>query len=142
MVLDIKKRALTVPRQACGAAFFDFAQLCGEALGPGDYLAIADAFDSIVIANVPLLVPDRRDEAKRFNTAIDTFYEAKVQVVISAAAAPAALYPDGDGSFEFQRTVSRLMEMQSADYVSARRPTNHHRSAPRPAMLAAPDVSR
>ncbi|MGB8842986.1 MAG: cell division protein ZapE [Aliidongia sp.] len=142
MVLDIKKRALTVPRQACGAAFFDFVQLCGAALGPGDYLAIADAFDSIVIANVPLLVPDRRDEAKRFNTAIDTFYEAKVHIVISAAAAPAALYPDGDGSFEFQRTVSRLMEMQSAEYVSARRPANHHRSAPQPALLAAPDVSR
>ncbi|MEA2755089.1 MAG: cell division protein ZapE [Aliidongia sp.] len=142
MVLDIRKRALTVPRQACGAAFFDFAQLCGEPLGPGDYLAIADTFDSIVIANVPLLVPDRRDEAKRFNTAIDTFYEAKVHVVISAAAAPAALYPEGDGSFEFQRTVSRLMEMQSAEYVSARRPADHHRSAPHPAALAAPDVSR
>jgi cell division protein ZapE len=142
LVLDVKKRALTVPRQACGAAFFEFAQLCGEALGPGDYLAIADAFDSIVIANVPLLVPDRRDEAKRFNTAIDTFYEAKVQLVLSAAATPAALYPEGDGSFEFQRTVSRLMEMQSAEYVSARRPTERHRSAPRPAMLAAPDISR
>jgi cell division protein ZapE len=141
MVIEVKKRAVTVPRQACGAAFFDFSELCGQPLGPGDYLAIADAFDSVVIANIPLLGPELRNEAKRFNTAIDTFYEAKVHVVLSAAAEPGALYPEGDGSFEFQRTVSRLMEMQSIDYLSTRRNGNHHRRDPGEA-LAASVISR
>jgi cell division protein ZapE len=121
MVLEIKKRQVKVPRQACGAAFFTFQDLCGQALGAVDYLAIAEAFDSIVLADIPLLTPDLRNEAKRFNTLIDTLYEAKVHLVISAAAPPQALYPAGDGSFEFERTVSRLMEMQSSDYLSHRR---------------------
>jgi cell division protein ZapE len=124
LVIEVKKRALTVPRQACGSAFFDFAELCGQPLGAGDYLAIAERFDSVVLANVPILTQARYDEAKRFNTLIDTFYEAKVLLVISAAAEPEVLYPEGDGSFEFQRTVSRLREMQSLDYISVRRNTN------------------
>ena len=142
MVLEIKKRAVKVPRQACGAAFFTFDDLCGQPLGAVDYLAIAEAFDSIVLAGIPLLTPDLRNEAKRFNTLIDTFYEAKVHVVISAAAPPQALYPAGDGSFEFERTVSRLMEMQSADYLSTRRhPGRPGCGTGGEAALAAPDVS-
>ena len=115
MVIEGKKRPEKVPRQACGVAYFTFMELCGQPLGAGDYLAIAAAFESVVLADIPLLTPDLRNEARRFNTLIDTFYEAKVHVVISAAAAPEALYPEGDGSFEFQRTVSRLMEMQSIE---------------------------
>jgi len=117
--------------------------LCGQPLGAGDYLAIAEAFDSVVIANVPLLTPELRNEARRFNILIDTFYEAKVHIVISAAAAPEALYPEGDGSFEFQRTVSRLMEMQSVEYISVRRNPNRPPCEPGwEAALAAPNVSR
>jgi cell division protein ZapE len=142
MVIEVKKRQVKVPRQACGAAFFQFDELCGQPLGAGDYLALAEAFESIVIAGVPLLTPALYNEAKRFNTLIDTLYEAKVHVVISAAAAPDALYPDGDGSFEFQRTVSRLMEMQSTDYLAVRRNGAFGGSASREAALAGHDVSR
>ena len=70
-----------------------------------------------MLDDVPLMGPQKRNEAKRFVTLIDTLYEAKVRLVASAAAEPAALYPSGDGSFEFQRTVSRLEEMRSADYL-------------------------
>jgi cell division protein ZapE len=142
MAIEVKKRVLNVPRQACGSAFFDFAELCGRPLGAGDYLAIADAFESVMLANVPVLTPERRDEAKRFNTLVDTLYEAKVQLVISAAVAPTALYPEGDGSFEFQRTVSRLMEMQSTEYLSTRRDADRRGRSGREAALAAPEFSR
>ncbi len=119
--LEVRQRRLRVARQATGTAFFEFRELCTAALGPADYLAIAARFETIVLANVPLLGPERADEARRFNTMIDTFYEAHVHLVISAAAAPEFLYTDGEGAFEFQRTVSRLMEMQSIDYLSTRR---------------------
>jgi len=143
MVIEVKKRSVKVPRQACGVAFFTFMELCGQPLGAGDYLAIAAAFESVVLADIPLLTPELRNEARRFNTLIDTFYEAKVHVVISAAAAPEALYPEGDGSFEFQRTVSRLMEMQSIEYISVRRNPDHHHCEPgREPALAAPEFSR
>ena len=143
MVIEVKKREVHVPRQACGVAFFTFAELCDQPLGAGDYLAIADAFESVVIANIPLLGREQRNAAIRFNTLIDTFYEAKVHVVISAAAAPEALYPEGDGSFEFQRTVSRLMEMQSIEYISTRRNGGCHSAGkPGEAALAGPGVSR
>ncbi len=121
MTFEVKKRPLLVPRQALRVAWFSFADLCGQPLGPADYLAIAARFDSVIVADIPMLGPERRDEAKRFNTMIDAFYEAKVHFIASAAAAPSDLYPEGVGAFEFQRTVSRLMEMQSVDYVANRR---------------------
>jgi cell division protein ZapE len=138
--LEIKKRRLHVPKQACGTAWFSFADLCGKPLGPADYLAIAEVFENVVIADVPLLDPSRRDEAKRFNTLIDALYEGRVHVVISAAAPPEALYPEGDGAFEFARTVSRLMEMQSLDYLSHRRVSAECPVRPAPALLAASRV--
>jgi cell division protein ZapE len=119
--LEVKKRRLTVPRQALGTAFFDFAELCGRPLGAADYLAIADRFETVVLAGVPLLGPEQRNEARRFNTLIDVLYEARVHLVMSAAAPPDRLYTEGDGAFEFQRTVSRLIEMQSIEYLSGRR---------------------
>ena len=145
-VIEVKKRQVRVPRQAMGVAWFDFTDLCGQPLGPADYLAIAERFESIVIANVPKLGPDNRDQAKRFNTLVDTLYEAKVHVVISAAAPAAELYTEGDGAFEFQRTVSRLMEMQSIDYISSRRSASRAsqdtRDAQHSELLAGPGVSR
>ena len=146
MVLEVKKREVKVPRQAMGVAWFDFADLCGKPLGPGDYLAIAEHFETVVIANVPQLGPENRDQAKRFNTLVDALYEAKVHVVISAAAPPGELYTQGDGAFEFERTVSRLMEMQSIDYISNRRSPAASRAGSRDAepseLLAGPGVSR
>jgi cell division protein ZapE len=143
MVIEVKKRPVKIPRQAIGVAWFDFEDLCEQPLGAGDYLAIADLFENIIIANVPVFVPEMRNEAKRFNVLIDTLYEAKVHVVISAAGPPEALYPEGDGSFEFQRTISRLMEMQSRDYLSHHRPAKGIKDeSARPAALAAPSISR
>ncbi len=117
MKLDVMQgRSLTVPEAAKGVARFDFADLCEKPLGTADYLAIAEAFHTVILSNIPQMSRDRRNEAKRFVTLIDTLYEAKVKLVASAACSPGELYPDGDGSFEFQRTVSRLIEMESHDY--------------------------
>ena len=72
----------------------------------------------MIIVGIPILTPERRNEAARFKTLIDALYEHKVKLLATADAEPAALYPAGDGAFEFERTVSRLMEMQSADYLA------------------------
>jgi cell division protein ZapE len=111
-------REWTVPRAADGVAWFDFEELCGGNFGPADYLALATHYHSLILSNIPQLSPARRDAAKRFVTLIDALYEHKVTLVCSAAAPPAQLYPTGDGAFEFHRTVSRLMEMQSSDYLA------------------------
>ncbi|MFN3233189.1 MAG: cell division protein ZapE [Alphaproteobacteria bacterium] len=117
MTIDVMQgRKLNVPEAAKGVARFTFDELCGKALGTADYLALTEHFHTLVLANIPLLNRDRRNEAKRFVTLIDTLYEAKAKLVCSAAGTPDELYPDGDGSFEFQRTVSRLIEMESHDY--------------------------
>ena len=82
-------------------------------MGPNDYLEIAKKIRLIIIENIPILSPSRSNEAKRFTTLIDTLYEAKVKLVCSAEERPEKLYPEGFGSFEFKRTASRLIEMQS-----------------------------
>lgn len=114
----VQERRLEVPRQAEGVAWFDFDELCGRPLGAADYIAIATHFNAVLIDGVPTLSPDQRDQARRFVTLIDELYEHRVSVVIAAAAAPERLYPSGDGTFDFERTVSRLNEMQSVDYLS------------------------
>lgn len=119
--ITVGGRTLEVPREAAGVARFSFAELCDRALGPADYLALAERFHTIMIDSTPALTPDRRDQAKRFVTLIDALYEVKTKLVMSAAAEPADLYPDGDYAFEFQRTASRLMEMRSHDYLAAQR---------------------
>jgi len=100
-----------------------FVDLCEKPLGAADYLAIANRYHTVVLSGIPKLGPTRHNEAKRFVTLIDTLYEYKVNLICSAAAAPDQLYTEGEGAFEFQRTVSRLIEMQSEDYISAWRPT-------------------
>jgi len=117
-MLEVLGRGVQVPRQARGVAWFRFADLCTAALGPADYLAIAARYHSLVLEDVPLLGPENRNEAKRFVTLVDTLYEAKAKLIVSAAAMPEQLYPAGDGAFEFQRCVSRLHEMQSDEYRS------------------------
>ena len=117
-------RHLTVPRAAAGVARFEFGDLCARALGAADYLALTEAFHCVFVEEVPRLTPDRRNEARRFMTLVDALYERRVVLFVSAAASPEQLYAAGDGAFEFQRTVSRLMEMQSSDYLAACR--NRH----------------
>ncbi len=114
--ITVKGRAVPVPRTAEGVAWFQFADLCDQALGAGDYLAIARRYHTVILEGIPAMNAESRDKAKRFVTLIDALYERKVNLVCSAAAPPQGLYPSGDGSFEFQRTVSRLEEMQSAEY--------------------------
>ncbi|MDA0996603.1 MAG: cell division protein ZapE [Proteobacteria bacterium] len=118
ILLDVNGRALKMPKTAEGAAFASFEELCAQPLGPGDFLAIAERFHTLFLDGVPKLGPANRNEAKRFVTLIDALYEAKVNLVCSAAVPPTELYTEGDGAFEFERTVSRLIEMQSADYMA------------------------
>ncbi|MBP6011588.1 MAG: AFG1 family ATPase [Alphaproteobacteria bacterium] len=115
--LEVLGRKLAVPEQARGVARFTFDELCVAALGSQDYLALADTFHALVLKDVPQLTPDKRNEAKRFVTLIDALYERCVKLVWSAAVPPAALYRTGDGAFEFERTASRLVEMQTPDYL-------------------------
>lgn len=116
--LEVMGRSLAIPEQAHGAARFTFEQLCGAALGPLDFLAIADSFHAVVLKGVPRLKPENRNEAKRFVTLIDALYERAVKLIVSAEAPPLELYETGDGSFEFERTSSRLVEMQTPDYLA------------------------
>ncbi len=114
-------REIAVPLAAKGVAWFTFAELCGEALGPADYLALVARYHTFIVEGIPKMGFEQRNEAKRFNIFIDALYEAHGNLVCSAAAPPQELYTEGEGSFEFQRTVSRLLEMQSDDYIAARR---------------------
>lgn len=117
--LIVHQRKLVIPRASDDIAFATFADLCGSALGPADYLAIASKYDVLILSGIPPLSPANRNEAKRFVTLIDALYEHRVKLICSAARAPDELYPAGDGAFEFQRTVSRLHEMRSEAYLGA-----------------------
>ena len=118
--LSVMGRVVLVPKAAKGVAWFEFADLCEKPLGSPDYLAIAKAYHTVFIANVPILPPAKRNEAKRMVTLIDALYEFKINVVVSAAVEPDALCTEGDTASAFERTASRLMEMQSDDYIRAR----------------------
>ena len=109
-------REVVIPRHLNGVARAGFADLCEAPLGPGDYLALAEAVRVLILDGVPQLGRAKNNEAKRFVTLIDALYEARVRLVCSAAAEPEALYVEGEGAFEFARTASRLEEMRSADW--------------------------
>lgn len=111
-------RKLVVPKSLKGVAVFSFKRLCAEARGASDYLAIARAYHTVIIVGIPRMGPENRNEAARFVTLIDALYESKVKLLGTAAAEPDDLYVSGDGSFEFERTASRLSEMQSAEYLA------------------------
>ena len=111
-------RTLHVPKSLKGVAVFSFKRLCAEARGASDYLAIARKYHTVFIVGIPQLGPENRNEAARFVTLIDALYEQRVKLIATADAAPAELYASGDGRFEFERTISRLMEMQSQDYLA------------------------
>ncbi|WP_371224619.1 cell division protein ZapE [Roseovarius sp. 2305UL8-3] len=114
--LIVNKREVLIPAFHNGVARASFYDLCGKPLGPADYLALAEAARVLVLENIPQLGRSNFNEAKRFVTLIDALYEAKVQLICSAAAKPEFLYIEGEGSFEFERTASRLREMQSEDW--------------------------
>lgn len=116
-------RLLYVPKSLKGVGVFSFKKLCGEARGAADYLAIARHFHTAIVVAIPRLGPDLRNETARFITLIDALYEHKVKLIATADAEPAELYDwsgkgDDEGRFMFDRTVSRLMEMQSQDYLA------------------------
>jgi cell division protein ZapE len=118
--LTVKGRPLVIPRVARGVAWFSFADLCANPLGTADYLAIAGRFAAVIVEGIPRLSPQERNEARRFNILIDTLYEARTLLIASAEVPPEKIYPAGDGTFEFRRTVSRLIEMQSEEYIANR----------------------
>jgi cell division protein ZapE len=111
-------RKLHVPKSLKGVAVFSFKRVCGEARGAADYLAIAQRFHTVIIVGIPVMSREMRNEAARFVTLIDALYEHRVKLLAAADAEPRGLYPSGDGSFEFQRTVSRLEEMRSVEYLA------------------------
>lgn len=111
-------RVLHVPKALKGVGVFSFRRLCAEARGAADYLAVARHFHSVILVGIPRMGPENRNEAARFETLIDALYEYKVKLLASAAAEPDALYVAGDGAFEFERTASRLAEMQSDAYLA------------------------
>ena len=111
-------RTIYVPKALKGVAVFSFKRLCGENRGASDYLAIAQAFHTVIVVGIPAMGPDMRNEAMRFTKLIDALYEAHVKLFVTAAAEPEDLYVAGDGAFEFDRTVSRLNEMQTQSYMA------------------------
>ena len=119
--IEMKGRVVPVPAAALGAARFSFRDLCEKPLGAADYLAIAERFPTVFIEHIPVLTPQKGNESKRFINLVDTLYDNHVRLVASAEAMPEDLMPvrKGTTGFEFDRTVSRLFEMRSQDYVES-----------------------
>ncbi|MCP5396428.1 MAG: cell division protein ZapE [Sphingomonadaceae bacterium] len=111
-------RLLHVPKSLKGVAVFSFKRLCLENRGASDFLAIARAYHTVILVGIPQMGPENRNEAIRFTKLVDALYELKVKLFATAATEPDKLYQSGDGAFEFDRTVSRLMEMQSEEYMA------------------------
>ena len=119
--LKVLGREVVIARTDGGLARATFAELCEAPLGPQDYLAVAERFHTLFLEDVPVLGPDNHQAARRFVTLVDALYEAGTRLVVLAGAAPEALYQQGIGAFEFERTVSRLNEMSGADWLARQR---------------------
>jgi cell division protein ZapE len=115
--LTVSGRTLRIPLAADRVARFDFAALCGQPLGPGDYLAVATQYDALILDGIPRLGPENYDQARRFITLVDALYEHRVKLVASAEATPDQLYQRGEGAKAFERTASRLEEMQGQEWL-------------------------
>jgi cell division protein ZapE len=118
--LEVLGRKVHLPHASGGLLRSSFASLCGVALGPNDYVAIAEHFHTVFLEDVPKLSANQREAARRFVILIDALYEAKARTIVLAEGEPKTLYPAGDGAFEFERTASRLEEMRSADWLQDR----------------------
>lgn len=116
--IEVQGRILHIPVASRGVAVVSFKKMCGAALGPADYLSLAWKYHTVIMVGIPKLGPENRNEAKRFVTFIDALYENNVKFLCCAEVPPEMLYAEGHGHFEFQRTVSRLMEMQSKEYLA------------------------
>ena len=116
--LSVNGRIITIKKAAEGVGLTSFHDMCDQPLGAGDYLTLADAFHTLILDGIPKLGPNNRDQSKRFVTLIDALYDYKTNFICSAETIPSELYTEGDGVFEFERTVSRLIEMQSPEYIS------------------------
>ena len=115
--VNINDRPIAVKRLATGAIWFEFRDICGGPRSQLDYLEIARTYHTVVVSNIPQLSPAQSNEARRLTLMVDVFYDHKVKLMASAAVPPQVLYPDGVRSDEFQRTVSRLLEMQGREYL-------------------------
>ena len=120
-LLHIEQRELKALRRAGGVVWFDFHMLCGGPRSQNDYLELANRFHTVVLSDVPKMTPRMASEARRFTWLVDVFYDHKVKLLISAEVAPEELYVEGTLANEFARTVSRLVEMQSLEYLEAPR---------------------
>jgi cell division protein ZapE len=116
--IEVKGRIVEIPSAAAGVGRTSFNNLCAEALGPADYLEIAERYHTLILDDIPRMDGALKSEASRFITLIDALYENKVNFICSADAPPEELYVLGEGVFEFERLVSRLMEMQSEEYLA------------------------
>ncbi|PZP84433.1 MAG: cell division protein ZapE [Azospirillum brasilense] len=116
--LEVQGRILRVDRHSHGVAWLTFDELCRRPLGANDYLTLGKVCHTLLLQGIPAMTKEDRNEAKRFVTLIDTLYDLRVKLIATAQVQPEALYPGGDGSFEFHRTVSRLHEMQSEQYLA------------------------
>jgi cell division protein ZapE len=115
--LAVNGRETVVPRFSTGVGRASFWEFCGRPLGAADYLAIAKACRVLILEDIPHLGISNYNEAKRFVILIDALYEGRVRLICSAADEPERLYTEGEGAFEFERTASRLREMQGADWA-------------------------
>lgn len=122
-VLHIEHRELRTVRRAGGVVWFDFRTLCGGPRSQNDYLEIASRFHTVLLSNVPQMPPRLASEARRFTWLVDVLYDRRVKLIMSAAVPPEELYSEGPLAHEFPRTVSRLNEMQSREYLSLQRRT-------------------
>jgi cell division protein ZapE len=116
--ITVHGRKIKVVRESENVIWFEFSALCDGPRSPADYVSIASEYQSVIIANVPVFSVDADNSARRFISVIDEFYDRSVNVIVSAAAAPQELYKGEKLKFEFQRTASRLVEMQSEEYLA------------------------
>lgn len=119
--LDVEGRRIPYRRRAGGLVWFDFSVLCGGARSYADYVDLARRFHTVILSGVPRMTPRQADAARRFTWLVDVLYDDRVNLVVSAEVPPEGLFPEGEASAEFQRTVSRLHEMQSARYLHSER---------------------
>lgn len=126
---EVKGHKVVVPQASMGIARFSFADLCEKPLGALDYLHVAHGYHTVIIDGIPVLGPERRNEARRFITLVDALYDNDVCLIASAEAEPAKLYKEGPGAEAFERTVSRLMEMRSEEYLADRHGQHPERTA-------------
>lgn len=117
--LEVNGRKLKALRRSDDVVWFEFAELCDGPRSQNDYIELAREFHAVIISNVPVLGADKDDQARRFINLIDEFYDRNVKVIISAEAPILQLYSGGKLNFEFERTQSRLLEMQSEEYLAA-----------------------